>query len=226
MTPVTRSAYVERRPSGRAVDKGTVQMTLLKPFAALLQIRPWIWVVSKDEVQTNIGSDDGQTYLRTTIAGSGPFKVRRAQAGALYELERPAGDWQAGTSSRIENYLGFPTGLSGGDLSRRAITQATRFGVELLSPQSVERIELKETYKVLHLKDGSQVKTKSIVIGTGVDYRKLEGGGIQDFTGAGVYYGAATTEAANCRNKQVYIVGGGNSAGTPPPARRERGTDR
>ena len=98
-------------------------------------------------------------------------------------------------------------------MSRRAITQATRFGVELLSPQAVERIELKETYKVLHLKDGSEVKTKSIVIGTGVDYRKLEGGGIQDFTGAGVYYGAATTEAANCRNKQVYIVGGGNSAG-------------
>jgi thioredoxin reductase (NADPH) len=152
------------------------------------------------------------------IIGAGPAGLAAAVYGGSEGLktlliERRAPGGQAGTSSRIENYLGFPTGLSGGDLSRRAITQATRFGVELLSPQSVERIELKETYKVLHLKDGAQVKTRSIVIGTGVDYRKLEGGGIQDFTGAGVYYGAATTEAANCRNKQVYIVGGGNSAG-------------
>src|SRR5690606_26778799 len=118
-----------------------------------------------------------------------------------------------GTSSRIENYLGFPSGLSGSDLSRRALTQATRFGVEFLSPQEVKQIELKEQYKTLHLIDGNVISTKSVVITTGVDYRKLQTKGVSDFTGAGVYYGAATTEAAGCKDREVYIVGGGNSAG-------------
>jgi thioredoxin reductase (NADPH) len=152
------------------------------------------------------------------IIGAGPAGLAAAVYGGSEGLktlliERRAPGGQAGTSSRIENYLGFPAGLSGGDLSRRALAQATRFGVELLSPQAVDKIELKETYKVLHLKDGSEVKTKSIIISTGVDYRKLEAPGIQEFTGAGVYYGAATTEAANCKEKRIYIVGGGNSAG-------------
>lgn len=152
------------------------------------------------------------------IIGAGPAGLAAAVYGGSEGLktlliERRAPGGQAGTSSRIENYLGFPSGLSGGDLSRRAIAQVTRFGVEFLSPQSVESIELKETYKVLKLKDGSEVKTKSIVIASGVDYRRLEADGLDQFTGAGVYYGAATTEAANCRNKKVYIVGGGNSAG-------------
>jgi thioredoxin reductase (NADPH) len=152
------------------------------------------------------------------IIGAGPAGLAAAVYGGSEGLktlliERRAPGGQAGTSSRIENYLGFPTGLSGGDLSRRAITQATRFGVELLSPQSVEQIVLKETYKVLKLKDGSEVKAKSVVIASGVDYRRLEADGLDAFTGAGVYYGAATTEAANCRGKRVYIVGGGNSAG-------------
>ena len=85
--------------SVRAVDKQTVQFNLIKPFAAILQVLPWIWIVSKDEVQANIGSDDGQTYLRSKIAGSGPFTVRRAQPGALYELERAPGDWHAGAGN-------------------------------------------------------------------------------------------------------------------------------
>ncbi len=152
------------------------------------------------------------------IIGAGPAGLAAAVYGGSEGLktlliERRAPGGQAGTSSRIENYLGFPSGLSGGDLSRRAIAQVQRFGVEFLSPQAVESIELKETYKVLKLKDGSEVKTKSIVIASGVDYRRLEAEGLDQFTGAGVYYGAATTEAANCRDKQVYIVGGGNSAG-------------
>ncbi len=85
--------------SVRAVDRNTVQMNLVKPFAALLQVLPWIWVVSKEDVQANLGADDGQTYLRTTIAGSGPFKVRRAQAGALYEIERAPSDWHTGAGN-------------------------------------------------------------------------------------------------------------------------------
>ncbi|MEO1437939.1 MAG: FAD-dependent oxidoreductase, partial [Bacteroidota bacterium] len=152
------------------------------------------------------------------IIGAGPSGLSAAVYGASEGLktlliERRAPGGQAGTSSRIENYLGFPSGLSGSDLARRAITQATRFGAEFLSPQEVQSIELKDGYKHLRLGDGSVLNAKAVVITTGVDYRKLLTKGVPDFTGAGVYYGAATTEAAACTNQDVYVVGGGNSAG-------------
>jgi thioredoxin reductase (NADPH) len=152
------------------------------------------------------------------IIGAGPAGLAAGVYGGseglqtlLIEKRAPGG--QAGTSSRIENYLGFPKGLSGADLSRRAITQATRFGVEFLSPQEVENIEVRDRYKILTLKDGTQVNSEAIIITTGVNYRKHPAQGIDQFTGAGIYYGAATTEAGACRNEEVYIVGGGNSAG-------------
>jgi len=152
------------------------------------------------------------------IIGAGPAGLAAGVYGGseglntlLIEKRAPGG--QAGTSSRIENYLGFPKGLSGADLTRRAISQATRFGVEFLSPQEVKHISVMENYKNITLVDGTEIHTKSIVIATGVDYRRHPAKGIEDFTGAGVYYGAATTEAAACKNQDVYIVGGGNSAG-------------
>lgn len=152
------------------------------------------------------------------IIGAGPAGLSAAVYGGseglktlLIEKRAPGG--QAGTSSRIENYLGFPSGLSGAELSRRAITQATRFGVDFLSPEEVVGIEIKDNYKILTLGNGNTINTKSIVITTGVNYRKLETDGVGDFTGAGVYYGAATTEANACRDREVYVVGGGNSAG-------------
>ncbi len=152
------------------------------------------------------------------IIGAGPAGLAASVYGASEGLstlliERRAPGGQAGTSSRIENYLGFPTGLSGADLTRRAITQATRFGTEFLSPQSVAGIEAKDQYKMVRLDDGTEIYAKALVITTGVDYRKLETQGIEDFTGAGVYYGAASTEAASCRDKEVFVLGGGNSAG-------------
>jgi len=152
------------------------------------------------------------------IIGAGPAGLAASVYGASEGLstlliERKAPGGQAGTSSRIENYLGFPTGLSGADLTRRAIAQATRFGTEFLSPQSVKEIKLKDQYKTIVLEDGMEINAKAIVITTGVDYRKLETEGIFDFTGRGIYYGAASTEASSCRNKEVYILGGGNSAG-------------
>lgn len=152
------------------------------------------------------------------IIGAGPAGLAAAVYGASEGLktlliERRAPGGQAGTSSRIENYLGFPTGLSGSDLARRAITQATRFGTELLSPAMVNAIKLKDGYKIIVMDDGSEIITRSVVITTGVDYRKLETKGIPEFTGAGIYYGAAMTEAAACKEKQVFVVGGGNSAG-------------
>jgi thioredoxin reductase (NADPH) len=152
------------------------------------------------------------------IIGGGPAGLAAGVYGSseglktlLIEKRAPGG--QAGTSSRIENYLGFPKGLSGSDLARRALTQATRLGTEVLTPSEVREIKFKDHYKILGLSNGSELMTKSVVITTGVEYRKLTTKGIEDFTGAGIYYGAAMTEANACKNGQVYIVGGGNSAG-------------
>ena len=152
------------------------------------------------------------------IIGAGPAGLAASVYGASEGLktlliERHAPGGQAGTSSRIENYLGFPSGLSGSELTRRAITQATRFGTEFLSPQDVKAIHEKDGYKRIILDGGEEINTRAVVITTGVDYRKLETKGVEDFTGAGIYYGAAMTEAASCKDKEVYIVGGGNSAG-------------
>ncbi|MEM9836853.1 MAG: NAD(P)/FAD-dependent oxidoreductase, partial [Bacteroidota bacterium] len=128
-------------------------------------------------------------------------------------IEKRAPGGQAGTSSRIENYLGFPSGLSGAELTRRATAQTLRFGVELVTPREVKNIAIKDNYKVLTLDDDSKVNTRAVILTTGVQYRHLPAEGADDYTGAGVYYGAAMTEANSCRNKEVYIVGGGNSAG-------------
>ncbi len=152
------------------------------------------------------------------IVGAGPAGLAAAVYGGseglktlLVEKRAPGG--QAGTSSRIENYLGFPKGLSGQELARRAITQAERFGIDFLAPQEVTHIAVDGPYKTLTLGDGSTVNSRAVVITTGVDYRRLPADGVEAFTGAGVYYGAAMTEAQTCRQKDVYIVGGGNSAG-------------
>ena len=151
------------------------------------------------------------------IIGAGPAGLAASVYGAceglktlLIERSNPGG--QASSSARIENYLGFPSGLSGAELSRRAITQTLRFGTEILTPQEVKNISIKDGYKITELNDGSQIHSKTIVIATGVAYKKLEIEGLEDFTGAGVYYGAAAIEAHACRNEAIYIVGGGNSA--------------
>lgn len=152
------------------------------------------------------------------IIGAGPAGLAAGVYGASEGLktlliERRAPGGQAGTSSRIENYLGFPSGLSGAELTRRAITQATRLGTEFIAPQSVKDIRQKGGYNKIILDDNTEINTRSVIITTGVDYRTLDKKGIADFTGAGIYYGSAMTEATACRDKQVFIVGGGNSAG-------------
>ncbi len=152
------------------------------------------------------------------IIGAGPAGLAAAVYGGTEGLktlmiEKNAPGGQAGTSARIENYLGFPSGLSGADLTRRAITQATRFGVELLSPCEVIDITLKDNYKILSLSNGAEIKSHTIIISTGVDYKTLDVKGINELTGAGVYYGSTVAEAHSCKDKMVYIVGGGNSAG-------------
>lgn len=152
------------------------------------------------------------------IVGAGPAGLAAAVYGAseglktlLIEAKTPGG--QAGASSRIENYLGFPTGLSGADLTRRALTQALRFGAELLTPRRVKGLQVEGGYKLLTLDDDTIVTTRTVVVATGVEYRQLGTPGVAELSCAGVYYGASSVEAPSFSGRPVYIVGGGNSAG-------------
>ncbi|MGB8031670.1 MAG: FAD-dependent oxidoreductase [Terracidiphilus sp.] len=152
------------------------------------------------------------------IVGAGPAGLAAAVYGAseglrTLLLERHAPGGQAGTSSRIENYLGFPAGVSGSELARRAITQAQRLGAEFLAPLEVTGVTVEGGYKSLALADGRKIVSRALLASTGMFYREHPAPGIAEHTGAGVYYGAATTEAAAFRDRRVIVVGGGNSAG-------------
>ena len=159
----------------------------------------------------------GARFFDVLIVGGGPaglaaavYAASEGLTTALVEREAPGG--QAGQSSLIENYLGFPQGLSGSDLARRAITQARRFGAEILTPQEVTGLEVKGPLRVLHLSDGSALTCEALILGTGVSYRRLDVPGADRLTGAGVYYGAARTEGSACVGQDVFVVGGANSA--------------
>jgi thioredoxin reductase (NADPH) len=152
------------------------------------------------------------------IVGAGPAGLAAAVYGAseglktiLIEEAAPGG--QAAQSTLIENYLGFPKGISGADLARRAYSQATRLGAEVLVPMRVEKIERKDPYKILHLADETTITAKAMIVTSGVAYRRLKAKGLDELTGAGVYYGTSNIEAAYHRDQPMFVVGGGNSAG-------------
>src|SRR5579859_3730940 len=157
-------------------------------------------------------------FYDLVIVGGGPAGLAAAVYGAseglktvMIEREAPGG--QAGMSSRIENYLGFPSGLSGADLARRAVTQARRFGVEILSPQEVTSVRVQGPSRIVKLADGHEIGCKVLLLAMGVAYRKLDVPGADRLQGRGVYYGSAMTEAMASKDEDVYIIGGANSAG-------------
>lgn len=156
-------------------------------------------------------------FYDVIVIGSGPAGLAAAvYAGSeglkCLVIEKAAPGGQAGSSPKIENYLGFPAGISGDDLTRRAVSQAKRFGVEILSAQEAVQVGVKEAYRIVKLKDGTEISSHAVLIATGASFHTLKMPGAENLTGAGIYYGAAYTEAMNYMDKNVFVVGGANSA--------------
>jgi thioredoxin reductase (NADPH) len=175
---------------------------------------------SETDLATHVGlsTTPAKDFYDLVVVGAGPAGLGAAVYGASEGLrtllvERHATGGQAGQSSRIENYLGFPDGVSGSQLAERARRQAVRFGAELLTTREATELDARGTTRVLRFGDGSQVASHAVVLATGVSYRMLEAPGLSDFRGRGVFYGSAATEAPSCSGQEVYIVGGANSAG-------------
>src|SRR5512134_3276025 len=156
-------------------------------------------------------------FYDIVIVGSGPAGLASAvYAGSegyrCLVIEKAAPGGQAGSSPKIENYLGFPTGISGDDLARRAVSQAKRFGVEILSAKEAKTIQVRDAYRIVRLNDGTEISSHAVLMATGASFHTLTMPGADTLTGAGIYYGAAYTEAIHFKDQHVFVVGGANSA--------------
>jgi len=168
-------------------------------------------------VRVGLRTQATQEFYDMVVVGGGPAGLAAAVYGAseglrtlIIEPEAPGG--QAGSTSRIENYLGFPSGITGAELGRRAHAQAARFGAEFLTQRAVG-LRTEGQYRFVQLADGREVSSHVVLLAIGVQYRKLDLPGAGHLTGCGIYYGAALVEAASCKDEDVYVVGGANSAG-------------
>ena len=210
---------VEREPEARellaAAELGDdcLPVVVLEDGTALQQ--PSILDLA---ARLGVSSTPSSDHYDLVIVGGGPAGLAAAVYGAseglrtvLVESEAPGG--QAGQSSRIENYLGFPSGLSGSDLARRAETQARRLGAELLTVSRAQALRVEGAGRIVELSGGAQLSANSVIVSSGVSYNKLAAPGFAELTGAGIYYGAALTEARSCADQHVVVIGGANSAG-------------
>ncbi|MBW3629715.1 MAG: FAD-dependent oxidoreductase [Gemmatimonadetes bacterium] len=175
---------------------------------------------TNEDLAAKIGlrTEAGSPFYDMIVIGGGPAGLSAAVYGSSEGLrtivvEREAPGGQAGMSSRIENYFGFPDGLSGGELAERAITQAGRFGVELVAARAATGLRVERPYRVVTLDDGSELYCRSVLLALGVSWRILEAPGCRELIGRGVYYGAASAEAPSCGSEDVYLIGAGNSSG-------------
>ncbi len=194
-------------------DAGHLPMTLFPDGTRLFESTP-AELADKIGLRTRAETQ----FYDFAIIGGGPGGLAAAVYGAseglktvMIDREAPGG--QAGLSSRIENYLGFPAGLSGLDLTRRAVMQAQRFGVEIIAPQEAVSLRAEGPYRIVKLANGSEISCHTALIATGVQWKRLDVPGMDRLQGAGVYYGGGSQEAISCKDETVYIVGGANSAG-------------
>ncbi|MFH8384836.1 FAD-dependent oxidoreductase [Kitasatospora sp. NPDC018058] len=211
--------YSSEEPEGRrllaAAGQDGRQLPLVVPPDGTGLVEP-----TERDLAAHVGlsTTPAADFYDLVIVGGGPAGLGAAVYGASEGLrtvlvEREATGGQAGQSSRIENYLGFPDGVSGAQLTDRARRQATKFGAELLTACKVTGLEVTGSARTLRFADGSAVSAQAVILATGVSYRQLDVPGVAELTGRGVYYGSALTAAAACQGQDVYIVGGANSAG-------------
>ena len=209
----SESAEGQRLLSAAGADADAIPLVVAPDGTALVS-------PSDEEVAQHVGltTAPAEDFYDLVVVGGGPAGLGAAVYGASEGLrtvlvERTATGGQAGLSSRIENYLGFPDGVSGAQLTERARRQAVKFGAELVTARDVVGLEVNGAARTVRFADGTSIDAQTVILATGVSYRRLPADGVDELTGCGVFYGSALTEAANCTGEDVYIVGGANSAG-------------
>lgn len=210
---IEKDDNARRLVEGVSSDSSTKLPVLFFPDGNIL-INPDLKVLAE---KVGLQTRAGLPFYDVVVIGSGPAGLAAAvYAGSeglkCLVVERAAPGGQAGSSPKIENYLGFPTGISGDDLARRAVSQAKRFGVEILSAQETKKVFVRDSYRIVQLADGSEISCHAVIVATGASFHALKMPGANALTGAGIYYGAAYTEAIHYKDQKVFVVGGANSA--------------